>query len=221
MIKSVIFDMDGLLLDSEFFWQKMEIELISKVGINITPEMQKSTIGFRSDEMIMYWYNFQPWESPDFKKMEDEYENSVLNFYINESELMDGAMYIIEFFKRKKLKIGLASSSTTNLINTFLNKFNLDSMFDVIYSAEFEEHGKPHPGVYIKTAKLLDTYPASCIAFEDSFVGLLAAKAALMKTVVVPDHKHRGENKFIIADLQLDTLKHFTEKDFERINNLS
>ena len=221
MIKSVIFDMDGLLLDSEFFWQKMEIELISKVGINITPEMQKSTIGFRSDEMIRYWYNFQPWENPDFKKMEDEYENSVLNFYINESELMDGAIYIIEFFKMKKLKIGLASSSTTNLIKTFLNKFNLDSMFDVIYSAEFEEHGKPHPGVYIKTAELLDTHPASCIAFEDSFVGLLAAKAALMKTVVVPDHKHRGENKFIIADLQLDTLKHFTEKDFERINNLS
>lgn len=221
MIKSVIFDMDGLLLDSEFFWQKMEIKLISSVGINITPEMQKSTIGFRSDEMIRYWYNYQPWNNPDFKKMEDEYENSVLDFYIHESELMDGALYIIDFFKIKKLNIGLASSSPINLINVFLNKFNLTSMFDVIYSAEYEEYGKPHPGVYLKTAKLLDTYPASCLAFEDSFVGLLAAKSALMKTVVVPDHKHRRETKFAIADLQLENLMSFTEKNFERINKIA
>ncbi len=213
--------MDGLLLDSEFFWQKMEIQLISNVGINITPEMQKSTIGFRSDEMIRYWYNFQPWDNPDFKKMEKDYEDSVLDFYVNESELMDGAMYIIDFFKKKNLGMGLASSSPSNLIKTFLDKFNLASMFDVIYSAESEEFGKPHPGVYIKTAKLLDTHPASCLAFEDSFAGLLAARAALMKTVVVPDHKHRGDDKFVIADLQLGNLNDFTEKEFERINKLS
>jgi mannitol-1-/sugar-/sorbitol-6-/2-deoxyglucose-6-phosphatase len=221
MIKSVIFDMDGLLLDSEFFWQKMEIKLISSVGINITPELQKSTIGFRSDEMIRYWYNYQPWDNPDFKKMENEYESSVLDFYIQESQFMDGALYILDFFNMKKIKVGLASSSPTNLINVFLDKFNLNSRFDAIYSAEHEEHGKPHPAVYLKTAKLLDTHPASCLAFEDSFVGLLAAKAASMKTVIVPDDKHKGESKFVIADLQLESLLDFTDVDFKRINKLT
>jgi hypothetical protein len=62
--------------------------------------------------------------------MEEEYENSVLEFYINESELMDGARYIIDFFKKKNLKIGLASSSPMNLISTFLNKFNLAALLN-------------------------------------------------------------------------------------------
>ena len=220
MIKSVIFDMDGLLLDSEFFWQKMEIKLISSVGIDITPEMQKSTIGFRSDEMIRYWYNYQPWANPEFKKMEDSYEKSVLGFYIHESELMEGALYILDFFKAKKINTGLASSSPMYLINAFMNRFDLTSRFEVIYSAEYEEYGKPHPGVYLKTAKLLDTHPASCLAFEDSFFGLLAAKSALMKTVVVPEHKHRGDPKFAIADLQIENLMSFTEEEFEQINKL-
>ncbi len=213
--------MDGLLLNSEYYWQKMEIELISKVGINVTPEMQKSTLGFRTDEMIRYWYNHKPWKNPDFKKMEEEYENSVYHFYANESELMEGAIYILDFFKPKKVSLGLASSSTMKLINTFLNRFNLASRFDIIYSAEYEEYGKPHPGVYLKTAHLLGTHPASCLAFEDSFFGLLAAKAALMKTVVVPDIHHRGEARFAIADLQLENLTQFNKKIFDKINSIT
>ena len=218
MIKAVIFDMDGLLLDSEPFWQKMEIELIASVGVTITPEMQKSTMGFRSDEMIKFWYNYQPWENPDFRKMEESYENTVLEFYHQHAKLMDGAIYILDFMRNKTVKTALASSSSMRLINTFLNKFHLESYFDVIYSAEFEEYGKPHPGVYIKTAALLETHPASCLAFEDSFFGLLSAKTALMKTVVVPDHQLRDEKKFLIADLLLKNLRDFREDDFLIIN---
>jgi len=219
MIRSVIFDMDGLLLDSEFYWQKMEIKLISKVGIDVTPEMQKSTLGFRTDEMLRYWYNFKPWDNPDFKKMEQEYEKSVLDFYLNESELMDGALYILDFFKDKKIKLGLASSSAMFLIDAFLERFKLRSRFEVICSAENEEYGKPHPAVYLKTAKLLGSHPASCLAFEDSYFGLLAAKAAMMKVVVVPDHRRGEDPRFIIADLKLNKLKDFNGKEFERLNN--
>ena len=219
MITAAIFDMDGLLLDSEHFWQEMEVELIASVGIDITPEMQKRTIGFRSDEMIRFWYNYKPWANPDFKKMEKDYENSVMDFYRNHSKLMDGAIYILDFIKDKQLKTALASSSSMDLINTFLNKFNLKSYFKVIYSAEFEEYGKPHPGVYLQTAKLLNTHPASCLAFEDSFYGLLSAKAANMKTVAVPDEKLRNEKGFAIADLLLENLNSFTEKDFLKINS--
>jgi mannitol-1-/sugar-/sorbitol-6-/2-deoxyglucose-6-phosphatase len=221
MIKAVIFDMDGLLLDSEYFWQKMEVELIATVGITITPEMQKSTVGFRSDEMIRFWYNYKPWKNPDFKEMEKTYESTVLDFYLNESVLMEGAIYILEFFKGKNLKIALASSSSMELINAFLKKFNFKSRFDVIHSAEFEEYGKPHPGVFLKTAELLKIHPASCLVFEDSFYGLLAAKAALMKTVVVPDRKYQQDKRFSIADLQLENLTNFTQSDFLRINSLT
>ena len=221
MIESVIFDMDGLLLDSEFYWQKMEIRLISKVGIDVTPEMQKSTLGFRTDEMLRYWYNYKPWDNPDFKAMEVEYEKSVLDFYLNESELMDGALYILDFFRSRNIRLGLASSSPLLLINAFLDRFDLKSRFEVISSAESEEYGKPHPAVYLKTAKLLNAHPASCLAFEDSFFGLLAAKSAMMKVVVVPDHRHGHDHRFAIADLKLDKLTDFNEKEFRRLNDLT
>lgn len=219
MIDAVIFDMDGLLLNSEFYWQKMEIKLISEVGITVTPEMQKNTLGFRTDEMLRYWYNFKPWDNPDFKKMEQQYEKSVLDFYLNESELMDGAIYILDFFRDKKLKLGLASSSPLLLINAFLKRFDLKSRFEVICSAESEEFGKPHPVVYVKTARMLGVHPSSCLAFEDSFFGLLAAKSAMMKVVVVPDSKHFDDPRFVIADLKLDSLFKFTEKEFQVLNN--
>jgi sugar-phosphatase len=219
MINAVIFDMDGLLLNSEFYWQKMEIKLISKVGIEVTPEMQKSTLGFRTDEMLRYWYNFKPWKDPDFKAMEKEYERSVLDFYLHESELMEGALYILDFFKSRGIKLGLASSSPMLLINAFLDRFSLNSTFTAICSAETEEYGKPHPAVYLKTAKLLDEHPASCLAFEDSFYGLLAAKSAMMKVVVVPEQHHRDDPRYIIADLQLSGLTSFTLKEFDHLNN--
>jgi len=185
MIKSVIFDMDGLLLNSEFYWQKMEIKLISKVGIEVTPEMQKSTLGFRTDEMLRYWYNFKPWKNPDFKAMEKEYEKSVMDFYLYESELMDGALYILDFFKSRKIKLGLASSSALFLIDAFLERFSLKSSFDAICSAESEEFGKPHPAVYLKTAGLLNTHPASCLAFEDSFFGFSETLPKTLQTSAI------------------------------------
>lgn len=221
MINSVIFDMDGLLLNSEFYWQKMEIKLISKVGIEVTPEMQKFTLGFRTDEMLRYWYNYKPWKNPDFRAMEIEYEKSVLDFYLNESELMEGAIYILDFFKDLKIKLGLASSSPLLLINAFLDRFSLASRFEAICSAESEEYGKPHPAVYLKTAKSLHTHPASILAFEDSFFGLLAAKSALMKVTVVPEPHHSDDPRFVIADLQIDKLTSFTMLELKRLNNIT
>jgi len=117
--------------------------------------------------------------------------------------------------------MALASSSSMELINTFTGKFSLGRYFDVTYSAGSEEYGKPHPAVYQKTAGLLQVHPSSCLAFEDSFYGLLAAKAALMKAVVVPDPKYSGDTRFSIADLTIKNLLCFTEKEFIYLDNLT
>jgi len=214
MIQAVIFDMDGLLIDTEPKWQEMERNFGEKMGIIITPEMQKQTLGLRTIEMIKYWHYLKPWSDPDFQKSEFEIEEMMRNYYITEAKLMKGALEVLQFFRYRNIKMAIASSSPMMLINTFLDKFDLQNHFEVKHSAELEEYGKPHPGVYITTAQKLGIHPSSCLAFEDSFNGLLAAKSAIMKAVVVPDVFHFRDGRFAIADLKISSLEDFGENEY-------
>jgi HAD superfamily hydrolase (TIGR01509 family) len=218
MIQAVIFDMDGLLIDTEPEWQRMERDFVKKMGIDITPELQKQTLGLRSIELIKVWHHYKPWTNPDFEKTEREFDELMRNYYIHEARLMSGAMEILNFFKHRKMRMALASSSPMFLIDTFKNKFNLQGFFDVIHSAEYEEFGKPHPAVYITTAKKLGVPPSFCLAFEDSFNGLLSAKSAMMKAVAVPDSAHFDEDRFAIADMKLRSLREFGEKELDLLS---
>jgi sugar-phosphatase len=214
MISAVIFDMDGLLFDTEHKWQEMERAFAKRVGIEITPEMQKVTLGLKTNEMIRYWYNYKPWADADLSKAEHDIEELMRLFYLNEANLMKGAMQILEFFKTRGIRTAIASSSPMILIDTFLEKFKIQSYFEIKHSAEYEEFGKPHPGVFITTARLLNIHPSQCLVFEDSFNGLLAGKSALMKTVVVPETSLYKDQRFVIADMKLRSLVDFGEREF-------
>jgi mannitol-1-/sugar-/sorbitol-6-/2-deoxyglucose-6-phosphatase len=215
MIELVIFDMDGLLIDTEPYWQQTERDVFRKYGIEIDPEMQKATFGLRSDEQIEHWLKVHPVPGVDVKTIEDDYFNVIHEYFLHEAELMPGAEYILEFFKGKDLPLALASSSPMFLIKSFVERFNFDRYFSVLHSAENEEFGKPHPAVYITTARKLMKNPLYCLAFEDSYNGLLAAKAARMKAVVVPDHRTHDNGKYDIADLVLESLHEYGEKEFQ------
>lgn len=217
MIKAVIFDMDGLLIDSEPFWQKTEKQIMAELGINITTEMQEATFGLRTDEQLHFWHQKFPWSDPDFKAMGEKYENIILDFFKNEAVLMDGADYILNFFKEKKIITALASSSSMELINGFIDKFDLRNYFQILNSAETEKYGKPHPSVYLETAKKLKTSPTECLAFEDSLHGVIAAKAAKMKVVAVPpNHKFEME-EYSIANLKINSLHDFTDNEYNKL----
>jgi HAD superfamily hydrolase (TIGR01509 family) len=218
MIQAVIFDMDGLLIDTEPEWQRMERDFVRKLGIEITPELQKQTLGLRSIDLIKFWHNYKPWPDPDFEKTEREFDEGMRDYYIKNARLMSGVNEVLNFFKYRKMRMALASSSPRFLIDTFTQKFNLQNFFEVIHSAEYEEYGKPHPAVYISTARKLGIAPSLCLAFEDSFNGLLAAKSAMMKAVAVPEASHFHEERFSIADLKLRNLAEFGEKDLELLS---
>jgi sugar-phosphatase len=132
---------------------------------------------------------------------------------------MEGLHYILEYFHTKDLKVGLASSSPLNLIECVLNHLNISSYFQAVYSAEFEPYGKPHPAVYLTCAKGLNVSPVHCLAFEDSVNGMVAAKAARMKVVAVPELHNQKDKRYGLADLQLPSLLHFTDEHFEQLNN--
>jgi sugar-phosphatase len=224
MIKAVIFDMDGLLLDSEPFWKEAEIKVFNKIGVPLTSEMCDTTVGIRVEEVTLHWHKIYNWDINLTGNSIDEVSNRVIDEVVNlinkKAVPFDGVEYIIEFFKTRNIKTAIASSSSMKIINAAIEKFGIKNKFEVIHSAEFEEYGKPHPAVYLSTAKLLGELPGNCLAFEDSYNGLLAAKNAGMKTVVIPEKRFLNDSRFDIADLKLTLLKEFGIKHLEILNKL-
>lgn len=221
MLEAVIFDMDGILINSEPFWQKAEKIVFKKLGINISNDMIWETYGMPSNEVIEHWYRYKPWNKYNPQQIKHEIFTMVENLIETQGYSMEGVDYILHFFKNKKLKIALASASPFGIIDAVLKKLNLKNYFELCHSGEIEEHGKPHPAVYLTTAKKLEISPLNCIVFEDSLVGLIAAKAARMKAVVIPVKKYINNNKFSIADVKLNSLKEFNEKHFEILNSMN
>jgi sugar-phosphatase len=218
MIEAVIFDMDGVLLDSEPYWQEAEIEVFASVGINLSREQCIETTGLPVNDVVLYRYKQKPWTHKSLEQISDEILTGVELRVGKQAVLLDGVLDLLEFLKNRRISAALASSSSMRLINTVLKKFSLENTFRVVHSAEREEYGKPHPAVFLTTAAYLKITPAHCLVIEDSFNGLLAAKSARMKTIVVPMAEQWSETRFDIADLKLRSLKDFSEVEWIRIN---
>ena len=207
MIQAVIFDMDGLLINSEPFWKAVEIEVFATVGIELTEAMCMDTVGLRIDEVVAYWHEKQPWNAPSQKEIENQIVDKMIERITNEGEALPGVYDVIEYFWNKKIPMAIASSSYLKIIEAVVKRLKLKGFFDVIYSAEFEKYGKPNPATFLTTAEKLGVSPMKCLVFEDSLNGVIAAKAARMITIAVPEFDNP---KFIIADKILNSLEEWT-----------
>lgn len=218
MIKAVIFDLDGLLIDSEPFWQRAEILVFQQVNLNLTPEMCLQTKGLRIDRVVDYWYRQYPWTNFSKKSVEKLIMAKVIELIHLEGKSLPGVDRAISFVQQKQVKIALASSSASKIIHAALKKLNLVDVFSQIYSAESELFGKPHPGVYLTTASKLNVAPIECLALEDSLNGVLAAKAAQMKCIAIPDSLEYHNPQFAIADVKLKSLLQLDEQLWDSLN---
>lgn len=217
MLTTVIFDMDGLLIDSEPLWGEAMKEVFDGMDIHLTPQHYAQTTGLRTSEVVDHWYHVFKWKSKSALEVTDEILDNVTDKILKQGVAMKGLKYILEFFKEKEFKMGLASSSPMKLIQKILTQLDIRSYFDAIHSAEHEDYGKPHPAVYLACAAELDSLPIECLVFEDSVNGLIAAKAARMKVVVVPEVHRRDDPRYVLADLKLDSLDEFGEDELERL----
>lgn len=217
MIDTVIFDMDGLLVDSEPLWTIAMQEVFATVNARISPEMAHHTTGLRTAEVIDYWYDYFKWEGKSKQQVADEIIESIGSLVMTKGKLMEGVLPVLELFRKKDFKMGLASSSPLVFIEKVLHHFGLGEYFSQLASGEFEPYGKPHPGVYLTCAQRLESSPLNCLAFEDSINGMIAAKAARMKVVAVPEEHNRNNPRYALADLKLDSLTQFTEEELSRL----
>ena len=193
MIKAIIFDMDGLLVDSEPYWKIAEKICFGKLGLNLSDELLRQVMGFRLNEVVAHWYNYQPWGEKNFEAVEADVLETVKQLIIENADALPGVIQTLELCKANGYKIALASSSAMSLIHVVVDKLNIRHYFDLLVSAEFEPYGKPHPSVFITTANQLNILPTECLVFEDSVNGMVAAKAARMKCIVIPEVEKQNE----------------------------
>ncbi len=215
MIKAVIYDMDGVIINSEPLWREALIECFNQVGFDFNQEKCRKTQGMRLIEVVEYWYAEQPWKGKSIIEVEQMILQKVTHLIAEKGIAMQGVNESIDFFKNKGYKIALASSSATSLINAVLNKINIKDKFQVINSAENLDFGKPHPEIFIKTAQQLGVKPINCLVIEDSFHGVLAGKAALMKVIAIPDDEAKNDARFNIADFKLNNLSEINQLKIE------
>ncbi|RUT79340.1 hexitol phosphatase HxpB [Ancylomarina longa] len=217
MIKALIFDMDGLLINSENFWQESECKIFNSIGISTSEEMFEPFMGKKIDEVVDIMWTKHKWNSPSKTEVVGAIVENVIQLVIEKGEALPGVVETLNALKETSFKVALASSSKMKIINAVLEKLMLRDYFEVVHSAEFETYGKPHPQIFISTAQMLDVNPSECIVFEDSLNGVIAALAANMKCIAIPEPTASNGDKFIIADKILNSLNDFKISD---INNL-
>ena len=186
-ISAVIFDMDGLIIDSEPLWKIAEIETFKEVGFDFTFEMCALTTGMRIDEVVEFWRAKLEWESFTNTEIVDKIQNKMIQLIKERGKLLPGIIESLNLLNANDVLIGLASSSSMSLINTTVDTLKIRQFFNVIHSAENEIAGKPNPAVFLSAAKMLKVNPEKCLVLEDSKAGMSAGINANMRTIVIPE----------------------------------
>ena len=201
-----IFDMDGLLIDSEILWHEAEIEILGDLGVPLSRDHCRSTKGMFVGEVTEYWYARYPWVGPTPPEVAVTIVDRVIALLLAKGELKPGAEHAIALCARRGLSLAVASSSQYRLIDTALDHFGLRHHFALVHSAEDETWGKPHPAVFLTAAAKLGAAPRRCLVWEDAPAGVLAAKAASMACIAVPEHGEGHQPAFALADVVLGSL---------------
>jgi mannitol-1-/sugar-/sorbitol-6-/2-deoxyglucose-6-phosphatase len=206
-IKAVIFDMDGVLIDSEPLWRIAMMKGFNDIGVVFTEDDCRKTTGMRFREVVEHWFAHHNITHSTPTQLSEGVIANLIELIRRDGRAMEGAVELLEFLRNKKLPIGLATSSNHILIEAVLGKTQTALYFNEVTSAEFLQHGKPHPEVFLKCAENLKIDPANCLVIEDSVNGVLAGKAAGMTVIAIPDPDHKNDPRFEVADYLLNNLK--------------
>jgi HAD superfamily hydrolase (TIGR01509 family) len=214
VIEAVVFDLDGVLLDSEQVWDEAREQLAKERGGRWHDQAQKDMMGMSSTEWSRYMHErIGLAEAPD--EINREVVERLSASYREHLPALPGAKEAVERLAAR-WRLGLASSSNRELIDLALELLGVKQLFAVTVSSEEVARGKPAPDVYLEAARRLGVEPADAAAVEDSNNGILAAKAAGMRVLAIPNrHFPPGEEALAQADVVLDSLAELTAEAVE------
>lgn len=209
MIQAIIFDMDGLLIDSEPVWDRARSVMAADAGIDWNKDDHKAVMGVSTKEWVAYMIKrLRLTLSP--KEVEVHIIDQMVELYTMRIPYLPGAVDAVAL-ANAHFPIGLASGSPRSLIETVTADDALKGRFQCILSGDQVEHGKPSPDVYLETARHMKVRPEACVCLEDSGNGILAGKNAGMKVIAVPDPRFLPDpQKLQCADVVLGSLLEFS-----------
>ena len=199
--KALIFDMDGSLVDSMWVWKDIDVEYLSKFGYTIPNDLQKNIEGKSFTETAVYFK--ERFSIPDsVEEIKADWRQMAWDMYRTRVMPKPGAVALLDYCKRKGIKLGIATSNSREIVNMLLEERGLTDYFSCIMTSCEAKKGKPAPDIYLLTAEQLGVEPADCLVFEDIIYGIQAGKSAGMQVCAVEDEysAYQWEEKKALAD---------------------
>jgi len=184
--RAVIFDLDGVLADSERWWNKIDKKLLAQYGVTYRGEHHRNVLGV-SYRLAVEFYKKAFGLSVSTEEMMRRRAEIAIEFFANRVGLFPSAKQALEALRQMNLRLAVATSSISASARPFLERHKLTPFFDVIVTGDEIERGKPHPDIYMRAAEKLGLAPDACLVIEDALSGIAAAKAAQMRVAAIPD----------------------------------
>lgn len=203
MIKAIIFDMDGVIVDSEPVWIQVEKELYkNRYNIELNDSDFKECYGVPVKEVIKKHHSTYKLSLIDVDEVKKQVVSMVINQMKDNPIPINGLQTLLSYLKQLKIPFAIASSSSITHIKTVIDKLGVADYFneDLIFSADDVKFGKPNPQLFMNTADALGIPHEQCLVIEDSLVGVIAAKAARMSVIAIPNINQYKDPRFSIAD---------------------
>jgi HAD superfamily hydrolase (TIGR01509 family) len=214
VIEAVVFDLDGVLLDTEELWDEARREIAEERGGRWRPDAQRAMMGMSSPEWSRYMHDVIGLPDPP-ERISDEVVERLAELYRRQLPLVDGALEAVRRIGAR-WPLGIASSSNRPLIDLVLELTGTQGLFRATVSSEEVAHGKPAPDVYLEAATRLEVAPEHCAAIEDSENGIRSARSAGMRVVSIPNSVFPpGQQAVALADVVLESLDELTPEAIE------
>ena len=204
--RAVIFDLDGVLADSEPWWGEIDKKLLAECGVRYRGEYHREVLGV-SYRLAVEFYKKAFGLSVPTEEMMRRRGEIATDFFADRIGLFPSTREVLKQLRQMNLRLAVATSSVSASARPFLERHKLTPFFDVIVTGDEIERGKPHPDIYLRTAEKLVLAAAACLVIEDSLSGVAAAKAAKMRVAAIPDTRlvdpseYKKQADFVLGNL--------------------
>src|SRR4029453_16924827 len=203
---AVIFDLDGVLADSEPWGNQIDTKLLAEHGVSYRGEYHRNVLGV-SYRLAVEFYKNAFHISASVEELMQRRGEIATDFFANRVGLFPSARTTLEQLVEMKVPLAIATSSVSASAYPFLDRTGIRSLFGVVVTGDKVQRGKPHPDIYLRTAKKHGTPPEACLVIEDALTGVAAAKAANMRVAAIPDtrfvdpREYENEADYVLGSL--------------------